>query len=130
MSESGWQVWTGKRQLFDKRGPIVTIQAKGNFGLSRQAFEALGEPSHVAFMYNPERRAIALRKAHPDDLQSYSVKKQNHADSYVVSGRAFLLFVDFPLGKVRSYRPAVEGNGDMLVIELDKELPDDGTGEE
>lgn len=125
--DDGWVDFQGKRQLFDQRDPAISIQSKGAFSFNRQAFAALGEPEKVVFRYNTKRRAIAIRSAQPGELNAYTVKKQQNADSYVVGARAFLLYIEYPyLGEVHPFRPKVE-NG-MLVINLD-EVNENGASE-
>lgn len=125
--DDGWVDFQGKRQLFDQREPAISIQSKGAFSFNRQAFAVLGEPQKVVFRYNTKRRAIAIRAAKPGELNAYTIKKQQNADSYVVGARAFLLYIEYPhLGQVRPYRPTVESG--MLIIDLD-EVESDGSDE-
>jgi hypothetical protein len=115
--EDQWEDFQGKRQLFDQRHPIVSIQSKGNFGLNRQSFEALGRPERVILRYNKATGAIGIRPAYAGEPYSYTVKKQAQADSYVVTGKAFLQYIGYETGKLRTFQPKVEGG--MLVLELE-----------
>src|SRR4051794_38181369 len=98
MSDDEFVLFEGVRQLHDKRGPLVTIQARGSFGLNRRAVEALGNPDQVMFMYNPKSQAIGIRAAQQGEMSAYPVRRQEHADSYVLNGRLFLESIEYPVG--------------------------------
>ncbi len=118
-----WEEFRGKRQLFSTREPRLTIQARGNIGLNAPAFKALGSPERVVFLYDRARRALAIRAALGTDKHSYPVKRQLQSDSYVLSAKAFLTYVDMALGTLHTYYPHIEDG--MLVVEL-SEANDDG----
>jgi len=119
MTKYNWTRFEGKKQLGDKKKPIVSIQSKANMGLNRAAYEALGSPAKIAFFYDKDQKAIAIAPAEEDDIIAYAVKKQAQASSFVITAKAFLAYVDYPfVGQLRYFHPIVENR--QLILELDK----------
>lgn len=125
--EYQWEDFKDRNVRFDARIPRLTIQRKGNMGMNVAAFEALGSPSRIVFRYDKNRRAIAIRPAALDEKGSYPVKKQQLANSYVLSAKAFTAFLGLNTDELKVYSPKVV-NG-MLVVDLNEEITDD-EGEE
>jgi hypothetical protein len=96
----------------------VTIQSRGNLGLNVAAYEALGEPESVALLFNRAKRIIGLRAVDTHAPEAYPVARQGNANSWTVSGRAFLKAYDIPVGEARRYR--AEPAGDILTIDLNQ----------
>ena len=109
-------------EVFDRKGtpttskPWVTIQSRGNFGMNRAAFEALGEPIAVELLFDAEARRVGFRPADPEALNAYPVRKQANSDSYVLAGRAFTNYYKIDTSEARRYD--VEMVGDILAIDL------------
>jgi len=109
-------------EVFDRKGTPttnkswVTIQARGNFGLSRAAFAAMGEPKAVVLLFDADARRVGFRPADPEALNAYPVRKQQASRSYVLAGRAFTLYYGIDTTEARRFDAAMEG--DILVIEL------------
>lgn len=111
-------------EVFDRKGtpttnkPWVTIQARGNFGLNRAAFEAMGKPEAVELLYDGDARRVGFRPTDPEALNAYPVRKQGGSDSYVLAGRAFTQYYSIDTTEARRYD--ADMMGDILVIELDE----------
>lgn len=98
--------------------PFVTIQARGNLGLNVAAYEALGEPQSVALLFNKAQNSFGLRAVDPHAPEAYPVSRQGTANSWTVSGRAFLKEYGVPVGEARRYR--AKSVGDILAVDLNE----------
>lgn len=110
-------------QVFDKRAvpssvePMVTLQRSGPISLNRAAYQAIGEPSHLELLYDPDERVIGFRAAKEKPPHAYPVRVQGHAThSYLVAGLAFVKYFDI-LPKV-SVRYVAQMYGDVLGVDL------------
>lgn len=109
----GWQEFTGGRT--NRLG--ISITSKGTFGVTDRAAELIGHPERVVFSYNRARRAIGIRAAQDGDPYSQIMRKQANSRAYVIVARAFLQYIDYPVGSpTRTFVPTLEEG--MLVIEL------------
>lgn len=70
--------------------PRITIHRTGTMGLNRRAFELLGEPAAVAFLFDRRRRVIGLEPASADAADAYRIIKKAGSESYVVRAARFL----------------------------------------
>ena len=120
-----WQDFRDERARSDAYIPRLSIQVKGNIGLNKAAFLALGAPEAVIFRFDENGRAFALRPAQKGEKGACLVRKQNAASSYVIGAKAFANFMKFP-EKLQTFRPTVEG--DMLIVDMD-EVEDNGSDE-
>lgn len=102
------------------RGVFVRMVPRGEFVLSAAARKLLGCPDKVVLMYDHEHHAVGFRPAAPDEVYSYTLRKNG-----VVSGRAFRLHFDIVITESRRY-PAELENG-VLVIQLDKGVAERST---
>lgn len=116
MGTDDWEVFDGRRAFY-KRVPQVTLQAKGAFGLSRAAYEAIGSPAEVLLLWNPRRREVGIRPAPPDDPRAYPARKQSGSESIAVAAKALLNHLGIQPGKMRVFTPRIEDN--TLIIQLD-----------
>jgi hypothetical protein len=115
-------------QRFDKQGarlvktPELTIQAKGTMSMNAAAFNLLGEPVAIEFLYDSDAKVIGLRSVPPEDPHAYPVrgvggKKPNGApNSFIVAGTAFLSFYGIPYGT--PVRREVRVVDDVLIVDL------------
>jgi hypothetical protein len=86
-----------------REGPRFTLQARGLLSFNQAAFVALGEPTAVALLYDPDEHIIALRKVEPSHANSYSVRKQRQAQTYVVGAQAFTAHYGIPTPRARRF---------------------------
>lgn len=83
-------------ELFEGRrtrpagAPTLGIQRRGNLSLNASAFELLGEPEAVHLYYSPSSHVIAIKAVSNDTPQSYPVRKQQNARSFLIGARSFL----------------------------------------
>lgn len=125
MSETyQWEDFKDRNVRFDARIPRLTVQRGGNMGLNVAAFEAIGSPARIVFRYDKARRAFAIRPATLDEKGSYPVKKQQLANSYVLSAKSFTAYLGLNTHELKVYAPKVVDG--MLVVDLNEEITDDG----
>lgn len=99
--------------------PSVTIQKRGLFSLNDAAYRLIGTPKAVNFLWDAERRVIALRPAPADDLNAYPARRQNQVKGtgpVLIAGALFTRFIDLDTSDVRRWVPLEEDG--MLLIDL------------
>ena len=112
--------WT----VFDARNtpaattPVVTIQKAKNFAMNKAAYELLGEPEAVEYLFNEKLQKVGFRKVDPTAPHAYRVRKQANSRSFQMSGHSFITTYDIRTidGSLR-FEPRMEG--DTLVIDLE-----------
>ncbi len=120
-----WHDFRDERARADAYIPRVSVQLRGNVGLNKAAFEALGEPEAVVFRYSDDRRAFALRPAQIGEKGARLVRKQNASNSYVIGAKAFANLMRFK-EHLQTFRPTVSEG--MLIVDLN-EVEDNGSDE-
>lgn len=115
-----------KFKQFDKSGarlvktPELTIQGKGTMGLNAAAYNLMGAPEAIEFLYDPDAKVIGLRPVPPDDNHAYPVRpvggKNSRAKTYLVAGTAFLNYYGIPFGEPR--RREVKFADGVLIVDL------------
>ena len=82
--------------------PQVTITARSVMALNLAAYEALGSPSAVEYLFDRELNMIGIRPADPNASNAYRVKKSGH--TYRASALAFTTHysIDTPEGRRRA----------------------------
>jgi hypothetical protein len=109
-------------QVFDKRSApviqelLVTLQKAGNFSINQAAFNALGQPEVLEYLYNEKQQKVGFRKGDPAAPHVYPVRKQANSLNYQFSGIAFTKAYGIPHGTSRRFKARMEG--DVLVIDL------------
>src|SRR5438046_2819344 len=97
-----------QRFMHGLRIPVVTVQLRGDFGLNKEAYDAMEQPAAVELLFADKSRRIAFRPTHVDSPHSYPVRKQGRVDSYAVSGKAFLRYHGIPFDVSRRYRAEMQ----------------------
>jgi hypothetical protein len=113
-------------QVFDKRAvpasgdPMVTIQRTGVISLNRAAYHAIGEPSYIEMLYDPDERIIGVRPLKEKLPHAYPVRVQGRTTShtYLLAGLAFMKYYEI-LPKV-STRYIADMYDDVLGVDLKK----------
>jgi hypothetical protein len=117
-------------EVFTKRGaptvnaPLVSIQRRGTLSLNLAAFEALGQPAAVEFLFDRTERVMGLRRVDPSVRHAYPVRKQQVSSTYVLAGAAFLNHYGVEADVRRRY-PA-QMDGDVLAVDLKQEALETG----
>jgi hypothetical protein len=114
-----------KFQVFDKRAvpisgePMITLQRKGPISINKVAFQAMGEPSYVELLYDPDERIIGFRPVKEQLTHAYPVRRQGQTgNTWLIAGHAFVKFYGIP--NEVSTRYAAEMFDDVLGVDLKK----------
>ena len=95
----------------------VTIQRRGVISFSEPAFEALGSPQAVVFLYDRDEKLIGFRKAGESEQNSHTIRSAPDG-SHVAAAHAFVRFLGLDLSESRRY-PLVSQNG-MHYVDLNE----------
>ena len=118
--------------------PTIGVQTRGTMSINAAAFDLLvktgtrsskhpvapskrsgkqtakasdGADAMIEFMYDKKEQVVGLRLAPPDSMNSYPVRKQPQAESYLVTAKAFLTYYEIPTDKMRRYKASlIEGS--------------------
>jgi hypothetical protein len=89
-------------EVFDKRSvpisgePMVTVQRKGPISLNLAAFHALGKPSHIELLYDPNERIMGFRALNEPLAHAYPVRQQGRSHTFLIAGHKFLKYYGIP----------------------------------
>jgi hypothetical protein len=109
-------------EIFDKRTapvvetPQVTEQANGNFSMNHPAFQALGEPEAIEYLYSQKTGTLAFRPSDPNAPHAYRIRRQQNSLNYQFAGVAFHTHYGLPTGTAKRFRARMVG--DALVVNL------------
>lgn len=95
----------------------VSISPAGTILLSRNAFEALGEPTHVVLLWDAETDAIGIRPVTANTVNAFQVYATNRSGAYRFHALRFLIKYDIKLEFTVRFPNARIENG-VLVLEL------------
>lgn len=113
-----FEVFSERRVPADRAIPRVSVEPSRGLSLNGPAYELLGRPASVIFLFDAERRAIGLRAAEAAAQNAYPVKQQGSANSYRVSAKKFLRHCGLHTGNVRTSTPRLEGG--IVVVEVEQ----------
>lgn len=109
-------------EVFNRRAapvttqPLVTIQKRGAMSFNRAAFEALGAPEAVEFLFDREERVMGFRPVSADVPHAYRPRKQGQAYNYILAGQAFTQHYGIKTDTARRYVAAMLDG--VLVVDL------------
>lgn len=102
--------------------PTVTIQKRGLFSLNDAAYKLLGEPDHVAFLYDADEQLIALKPTEETDLNGYPARRQTPANRgkkssgpVLLAGSMFTRFIGMDTSEARRWTPELRDG--MLIVD-------------
>ncbi|ABK05757.1 hypothetical protein Arth_4320 (plasmid) [Arthrobacter sp. FB24] len=105
--------------------PTVTIQKRGMFSLNEAAFSLIDEPEAVQFLWDDEKRLIAIQAAKLTDPNAYPTRRQGPAGAtpqkrgiVLIAGTMFTKFIGIDTSVAKRWVPDREG--DMLIVDLNK----------
>ncbi len=101
--------------------PSVTIQKRGLISVNKAAYDALGAPEGVELLWDPDRRAIALRPAELTNQNAYPLRAQgSHSEKgpWLVAGTLFTQYIGLDTSQAFRWTPAVEDG--LLVVDVSK----------
>lgn len=113
-----FEVFDERRVPADRATPRVSVEPGRGLSFNGPAYELLGRPASVVFLFDAERRAIGLRAAELGAPIAYPVKQQGSSNSYRVSAKKFLRHCGLHNGNVRTSTPRLEG--EIVVVEVEQ----------
>lgn len=80
--------------------PTIGIHKRGTVSINGSAFTLLVEAAkikdrtkvYVQFLYDREKGIVGLRSVPPETPNSYPIRKQERADAYLLTGKAFFSY--------------------------------------
>lgn len=119
--------WTA----FDRRSrpltedALVTIQARGTFSVNLAARAGIGDPEAVELLYDEAERLIGFRPVDSSHPRAYALRKQGHANNWIIGGQAFCKAFKIETDHAVRYVAAIDEG--VLVVDL-KQPGTDATG--
>ena len=105
--------------------PSVMVAPNGVISLTWRAFEMLGKPNSVVFLYDHEESVIGILGCSDDDPDAYVVRRPRPTPSdpdpkgtVSIRGTALFKFYEIPINKKLKSTPYMQDN--MLCFALDK----------
>jgi hypothetical protein len=92
-------------------GAMFTLQARGLISFNHAAFTALGEPDSVALLYDTAENIVAMRSVPKSHENAYTVRKQQHAHSYLVGAQGFVAHYQIPTQRALRFPGHDYGDG-------------------
>ena len=108
------------------KDPIIGMQSRGTFSLNAAAYKLVrgdreDDELHVELLYDADEQVIGIRGVDPGAPNSYVIRKQKGAESYLMTGVGFLNYYGIPFtGKARHYI-AREFDGGIVGFSLEKD---------
>ena len=90
----------------------ITIRTKGQLVLTRAAVDMLGENvGHVQVGFDPETKAVGIRRVSEDTPGSYRLRTQKSSPSRLVDAKRVFALHDVKIDKPHSYDVLTFGDG-------------------
>lgn len=86
---SHWTRFEGKPYGRDRDGMRVTLSPKKNIMLNEAAFEALGSPAAIEFMFDENNKRIGLKPIDPRKENAFPVKPKKGTRQRMIHAAAF-----------------------------------------
>lgn len=98
--------------------PYVTIQRRGVISLNAAAYQALGSPSAVELLYDPNEKIVGLRPTGANSEHAYPVRStaSKRESTFMVSGTAFTKY--YGIDTATSVRRRAYVDGGILCLDL------------
>jgi hypothetical protein len=98
----------------------IGVRKKGRVSLNASSLEALGHPTHVVLLFDPETLEFGVRAARPDEPHGYVLRRDTGNSAMSASVRALWGYYNLDTERyVGSY--IAKQIGSMLVISLREE---------
>ena len=117
-----------RRSVSRTKTPMITIQRRGNMSWNASAaalitgiddLEAMQEVP-LELLYDRESKLVGVRKAKADTINTYKMRKQKNADSFLLAGKMFTGFYGIDTEESRKFRARDLGDG-IIGFGLDDE---------
>ena len=118
----GFEVFNKASASKGKVAPTVTIQRRGMFSISREAYALVGEPPAVELLWDPDRRIIGIRATDQSNANAHLVHAQSPKRDngpLIVTATKFARHYGIPTDE--PCRRVVQLEDDILCIDLKEE---------
>jgi hypothetical protein len=117
-----WEEFNTSNALNRVHLPRVTIRPTGEFRLSRSALDLIGDPSHVALLFDRVNGRIGIRKSDPDAPNAYRLgarfKQPRSGKSFFAKN--FLNFHNLRLQTTLAFEAVDRSPEGYLVLDLSR----------
>lgn len=121
-------------ETFEKRrsppaiDPFVTMLKTGVISMNVVAYESLGRPAYLEFLYDKEAKIVGLKPLYKESEFSYPVRELKSASggTFSVSAKAFMLYYGMSMASSIRRRPFLDGQ--ILCVDLNDPGTDVTTG--
>jgi hypothetical protein len=100
--------------------PAISVTKSGYFVYNPPAYEALGRPAAVEYLYSPSTGILGFRAANPDATHTFPVYPQGKSRNWQSAGKSFRTHYQIPPVE-KAVRRIAELHGDTLYIDLGAE---------
>lgn len=103
--------------------PTVTIQRRGLFSLNDAAFQLIGEPAGVQFLWDEDSKQIAIQAVPLTSPNAYPTRRQGPAKEsnrgiVLIAGTMFTKYIGIDTSIAKRWVPQVEDG--MLIVDLNE----------
>ena len=107
-----------KRRTPPASDPFVTMLKTGVISMNVVAYESLGRPDFLEFLYDKQEQIVGLRPLKAETQFSYPIRELKSATggTFSASAKAFMLYYGIPM--TSSVRRLAFLSGDVLCIDL------------
>lgn len=101
--------------------PAVTVQKKGIISLNDSAFQLIDSPEAVELLWDPDRKAIAIRPSELANFNAYPTRRmqiKSGRGPVLIAGTLFTQYIGMSTEEARRWVPEVEDG--MLVVDISK----------
>ena len=95
----------------------VSMSPTGNMLISRNAYEAMGRPTHVVMLWDGETDTIGIRPVPPRTLNAFQLYDSRRSGAYRFHALRFLVKYDIKLDYTVRFPTATIEDG-VLLLEL------------
>ncbi|MUK02544.1 hypothetical protein GM708_11790 [Vibrio cholerae] len=103
--------------------PTVTIQKRGMFSLNDAAFQLIGKPEGVQFLWDGELKQIAVQAVPLTSPNAYPTRRQGPGKEsdrgiVLIAGTMFTKYIGIDTSVAKRWVPRVEDG--MLIVDLNE----------
>ena len=91
--------------------PAVTVQKKGIISLNDSAFQLIDSPEAVELLWDPDRKAIAIRPSELANFNAYPTRRmqiKSGRGPVLIAGTLFTQYIGMSTEEARRWVPEVE----------------------
>lgn len=115
-----WTKFEGKPYGAERDGVRVTLGPKKAIMLNEKAYEALGSPAAVEFMFEENRKAIGLKPIDPRRENAFPIKPKKGSRHRVIRAAAFCTHVGIKVDRTVLFNDVDIDNDGVMMLEIAK----------